>query len=462
MPALVWAIAAAVVLRAAAAATGPLIDDEAYYWLWAQRLAWGYLDHPPLVAWLIALTTVVRDTAWFIRLSPLVLGVATTYLLFLLGKEMNGVRGGLLAASLFQIVPVLAGAGLLATPDAALLAAWAAGIRFAWQALRGRPGRWLACGAAVGVGLLAKLTMAMLPLGLLLYAVLRARGALRRWEPYAAAALAAAIFSPVLFWNAAHGWAGVDYILHQRLAAAAPGITGVLKLLEEQMAFAALLLPAYVWALVAPVLRRSEGLLFLLLTSVPIIVFPFIPAYAGAWPHGNWLAPAYLSLSVVLGIVWTRAVGAAALVNAAAIVYALATSAIPVLPLPPGAEEVYGWREAAVRARAEIAALGPGAVISADRYQVAAQLAYYAPGVPVTLLPCPHPASIWTLPQAYTGRDAVALLDARWAPTVEWRAWAEDVEETPPLLIEARGRSLRTFRVMRLHGFHAAAGCPER
>ncbi|NCP21957.1 MAG: 4-amino-4-deoxy-L-arabinose transferase [Zetaproteobacteria bacterium] len=27
-----------------------LIDDEAYYWLWSKNLAWGYFDHPPMVA----------------------------------------------------------------------------------------------------------------------------------------------------------------------------------------------------------------------------------------------------------------------------------------------------------------------------------------------------------------------------------------------------------------------------
>jgi 4-amino-4-deoxy-L-arabinose transferase-like glycosyltransferase len=27
-----------------------LTYDEAYYWLYAEHLAWGYYDHPPLVA----------------------------------------------------------------------------------------------------------------------------------------------------------------------------------------------------------------------------------------------------------------------------------------------------------------------------------------------------------------------------------------------------------------------------
>lgn len=454
-------IAGAILLRAAAAAAGPLIDDEAYYWLWAQRLDWGYLDHPPLIAWLIALTTAVGDSAWLIRVSPLVMGVLTTYTLFLLGREMFDARAGLIAAVLFQIVPVLAGAGLLATPDAALLLAWALAVRFAWQAVRGRPGRWLACGAAVGIGMLSKLTMVLLPIGLGAYLVLRARDSLARWQLYGAAALAAALFSPVLLWNAQHAWAGAAYILSQRLSGTSPGLTGILKLLEEQLAFGLLMLPAYVWALLAPLRRRGEALVFLVLTAAPALVFPFIPAYAGAWPHGNWLAPVYLSLSVVLGATWNRAMGALAAVNAVAMLYALSTSVFPALPLPPGAEEVYGWREAGARAAVELRTLGEGSVIAADRYQVAAQLAYHSRGAAATLLPCPHPASIWTPPAAFAGRAAIAVLDARWEPTVRWAEQAERVEDAPALAIELRGRRLRTFRFARLYGLRPSARCPE-
>ena len=33
----------------------PLLPEEAYYWNYAARPDFGYLDHPPMVAWLIAL-----------------------------------------------------------------------------------------------------------------------------------------------------------------------------------------------------------------------------------------------------------------------------------------------------------------------------------------------------------------------------------------------------------------------
>ena len=32
-----------------------LLEDEAYYWVWSENLAWGYFDHPPMVAFLAAL-----------------------------------------------------------------------------------------------------------------------------------------------------------------------------------------------------------------------------------------------------------------------------------------------------------------------------------------------------------------------------------------------------------------------
>ncbi len=101
-------------------------------------------------------------------------------------------------------------------------------------------------------------------------------------------------------------------------------------------------------------------------------------------------------------------------------------------------------------------------MIAADRYQAAAELGYHtrSAGVtPITVLPCPPAASIWARPADLTGRPAVALVDARWAPLVRWKEHAARVEEAPPLTVEARGRALRTFRFYRLHGLTPPAQC---
>src|SRR6201984_3931988 len=47
-----------------------LFPDEAQYWVWSQKLTLGYYSKPPLVAWLIALTTgLFGDSEVAVRLS---------------------------------------------------------------------------------------------------------------------------------------------------------------------------------------------------------------------------------------------------------------------------------------------------------------------------------------------------------------------------------------------------------
>src|SRR2546427_13269815 len=121
---LFWLVVGTTIFRGIIGATIPLIDDEAYYWLWAHHLDWSYLDHPPMIAYIVFLTTRGGDSAIWIRLGALLLGAPTTYTLFLLGREMFGARAGFIAAVLFQIAPVLAGGALVVTPASPLFLAW--------------------------------------------------------------------------------------------------------------------------------------------------------------------------------------------------------------------------------------------------------------------------------------------------------------------------------------------------
>jgi len=101
----------------------------------------------------------------------------------------------------------------------------------------------------------------------------------------------------------------------------------------------------------------------------------------------------------------------------------------------------------------ELSSTGSSAIIVADRYQIAAQLGYYTQDtVPATLLPHPVPASIWPRVEQFAGRDGITALDDRWSPYVDWNRYAARVEELSPLTIRYHGRSVRTFRIFRLHG----------
>jgi len=456
---IIGVIAVATAIRAIVATRAPLIDDEAYYWLWAHRLDWSYLDHPPLIAYLIALTTRGGDSELWVRASPLLIGAATTYVIFLFARELFNSRAGVVAAGLFQVVPVLAGGALLATPDAPLFLCWTAALRFAWQAIHGQPSRWKWTGAAVGLGLLGKLSMVLLAGGLLAFLLWRRMHTGRGLV--AACGVALLLFLPVIYWNATHNWAGVKFILYERPGGTPRGIAGIVELMVQQLAFALLLFPAFLWGIWhAWRNRRDERYAYLLATALPVLLFAMAAAWTTGAPHGNWLGPGYLSLLIVLGAGWNRVVGVLAGVSAALIAYGFLVPFVSALPLLPGAEELYGWKDVAPRVQREAGALGADTILVADRYQIASQLSYHTrAALPATLLPCPNPASIWPHPGQYTGADAVAVLDARWSPTVEWSRHFRRVEEVDPVVVQFHGKPLRRFRVFRLHEMRPPNDC---
>jgi dolichol-phosphate mannosyltransferase len=215
-------VGCAFVLRWLYAGQVELMPEETYYWNYSRHLDIGYLDHPPLVAWLIRLgTALFGDCELGVRFGALISGVTASVLVFRLTRNMFGERTALIALALSVLLPFFFMSGFLMTPDAPLTAAWAAALYFLERALiGGRPRAWAWAGLAFGVGLLAKYTIALLGVGTLAFMLLDppSRRWFRRWEPYAAVLIAALVFAPVIFWNSQHEWASFVFQTSRRLA----------------------------------------------------------------------------------------------------------------------------------------------------------------------------------------------------------------------------------------------------
>ena len=66
-----------------------LLDDEAYYWVYSRFPAWGYFDHPPMIAVLIRAGYALFQNELGLRLFVVVLNTATIYLISLLLSNRN-------------------------------------------------------------------------------------------------------------------------------------------------------------------------------------------------------------------------------------------------------------------------------------------------------------------------------------------------------------------------------------
>jgi dolichol-phosphate mannosyltransferase len=214
----------AFVLRLVYLGSIELLPEEAYYWEYSRHLDIGYLDHPPMVAWLIKLGTAVFGQSQFgVRVGALACSVFTSVFTYRLARNLYGEASALAALVLSQALPFFFLTGLLMTPDAPLTAAWAASLFYLERALvENRSSAWWRLGFWLGVGIISKYTIALLVPAALVF-MLRDRQSrrwLRRFEPYAAALLAVAIFSPVIIWNAHHDWASFVFQTSRRLAEA--------------------------------------------------------------------------------------------------------------------------------------------------------------------------------------------------------------------------------------------------
>ncbi|WP_291964194.1 ArnT family glycosyltransferase [Maribacter sp.] len=61
-----------------------LIFDEAYYWYYSQNMAWGYFDHPPMVALLVKISNFFFNGELGVRFMSCVLSAANIIILWLM------------------------------------------------------------------------------------------------------------------------------------------------------------------------------------------------------------------------------------------------------------------------------------------------------------------------------------------------------------------------------------------
>jgi dolichol-phosphate mannosyltransferase len=217
-------IAYAFALRLVYLGSVELLPEEAYYWNYSRHLDIGYLDHPPMVAWLIRVGTAAFGQSQFgVRVGAVCCGVITSIFTYRLTRNLFDEASALVALVLAQALPFFFLSGLLMTPDAPLTAAWAASLYYLERALvAGRSEAWWRAGLALGIGALSKYSIGLLvpvTLAFMLWDQ-KSRRWWWRWEPYVASLLACAVFSPVILWNAQHEWASFAFQTSRRLAEA--------------------------------------------------------------------------------------------------------------------------------------------------------------------------------------------------------------------------------------------------
>jgi 4-amino-4-deoxy-L-arabinose transferase-like glycosyltransferase len=197
-----------------------IFRDELYYIACARHLSAGYVDHPPLIAWMTwGVLHTLGSSLLALRLLP---ALASGLLVWMTGKITQEWGGG-------RYAQMLAALSIAPVPIYLILQHWLSMNAFEplcwtgvlWAASRiiqrHDPRYWLAIGMLVGVSLENKYSIIFPVAGLLLGLLLTPE---RKWlrTPYflVAATIAALLFSPNLLWLVHHGFPFLEFERHSR------------------------------------------------------------------------------------------------------------------------------------------------------------------------------------------------------------------------------------------------------
>src|SRR5712671_1330171 len=283
-----------------------LFPDEAQYWVWSQQLALGYYSKPPLVAWLIAVTTgLFGDSELAVRLSAPLLHAGAALFVYGIGAQLYDQPVGFWSALTYASLPGVSVSAFIISTDAPLLLFWAAALyAFIRAREEGGWGWWLAVGLVAGLGLLAKYAMAYWLMSALGF-VLVFPAERRHLRPLlAATGIALVLYSPNFWWNWSNGF--VSY-LHTRDNAALSGPLFHPAAFSEFFAaqfgvfgpllFACLTLLIATWRGLA----EPRGRLLAAFTLPTLAMMLGVSLLSRA--HANWAAPTYVAATVLV-VAW--------------------------------------------------------------------------------------------------------------------------------------------------------------
>jgi Dolichyl-phosphate-mannose-protein mannosyltransferase len=288
--------------------------DEFDYIACGNHLAWGYVDQPPLIPFLVRICrAVLGDSLRSIRFIPALASSLLIVQTAVLAREFDGKRFALLLSAVAVLIaPQYLSNGSLLTTNCLEPNLWMGCAYFAILAIkRNDPRYWLWFGLIAGLGLEEKYTIALFAFGIVggLLLTEHRRVFLDKWI-WLGGALAFLVFLPNLLWNMHYHWPFLE-LMHNIRAEGRDVVLGPGEYFLQQTIL--------IHPLAAPIWIAGLAALFFSARLKPyrFLGWTYVICYAVLFAlHGKnyYLAPVYPMLlaagAVVLESALDRPIGA--------------------------------------------------------------------------------------------------------------------------------------------------------
>ena len=299
------------IVKAIAAYTLELGNDEVYYIAYALYPAISHFDHPPIVGFLIQLTTLnlAFYSEFFVRLGPLILGTASIFIIYLIGKDFKNERTGLIAAYLATAaIYVTVICGVLIQPDSpmvffALLSFYLFSKYIPFSPDKANKLHIFLSFLFLGLAIYSKIQSVYLGLGVLLYILFFNRVWLKKIIMYICVIVPFIFIGLIFYWNYQHNFITYTY-QGDRVSLFSFNIKPLYFLRElggeagyyNPVNFVIIIMALFTFK--ARKYMNREYFRFTLLCSIPLIATVlYVSLYSATLPH--WVGISYVYLFIV-------------------------------------------------------------------------------------------------------------------------------------------------------------------
>lgn len=279
-----------------------LHPDEAYYWLWAQKLDLSYFDHPPMVAYFIKLTTFFHNNELFVRLSTIFSYLIFNFFLYKLVKKFFNKETAYLTIFVFNIFPANS-LGFIITPDIPLMLFTVLFLYFLFFTVENNKFiNWIFVGISGGFALLSKYNGVLLFVCMLLVMIFikEYRKYFFSYHLYISVVISLILFLPVLIWNYKYNWISFKFQFFHGLPQKSGSLNNVLTYISGQIASLGIFLGMICfYVMLRSIFVKDKKIKFFNIFAITPILFFAITSYKNV-AEMNWPLCAYPSVAVLV------------------------------------------------------------------------------------------------------------------------------------------------------------------
>lgn len=286
-----------------------LTVDEAHYWVYTKFLSLSYFDHPPLIAYIIKLSTLIfGNTEFAVRFPAVLIFFFTCWIFYICVEKLYNARTAFTGVVLLNVLPVFSFLGsVISIPDSPLALCWMLAFLIFIKILEtNNKNYWYLLGMITGFAMIAKYNAVMIPASIALFLIFSPKH--RFWftkkEPYLALIITFIIFTPIILWNIENNWASFGFQLRHGFGSSAPKFSFTLfgQSIGAQAGYVSP--PIFIIFIAAAYLcvkeaytKKDRTALLISCFSLPILIFfNLIATFNEILPH--WPAMGYLILSI--------------------------------------------------------------------------------------------------------------------------------------------------------------------